>query len=139
MKKIEKEMKEFQEKQKKIKKERNSWTPNDILIYKDHAKLILRNKDQEIYGIVLIDKSSIPLVRKYKWRNRTGYAMSQVKGKTICMHRLLMKFPKGIVDHKNRNRLDNRMENLRNTTTKENNKNRASADEREGTIIDMTR
>lgn len=46
------------------------------------------------------------------------------KTKTVLMHRLLMGFPVGEVDHKNRNGLDNQRENLRLATDSQQMSNR---------------
>lgn len=56
--------------------------------------------------------ASLPTLR---WNlDADGYARARVQGKTIRMHRLVVGAePRQIVDHINRNRLDNRRENLR--------------------------
>lgn len=69
----------------------------------------------------LIDNCDFEKVSKFKWCyekfSGNEYAMRKdSKGKNIRMHRFIMNFPDGIVDHKNRNGLDNRRKNLRATT-----------------------
>lgn len=82
----------------------------------------------------VIDDGDLKIVKKYKWRafkTRTKYkehyyAITDVKqpnGKntTLYMHRLIMGAGKGfVVDHINRNGLDNRRNNLKIITQKEN-------------------
>lgn len=64
---------------------------------------------------VFVDLSSINHVTHRTWRiDKDGYAKAKSSGKAIYMHRLLAKAKHGeIVDHANRNKLDNRLENLR--------------------------
>jgi HNH endonuclease len=60
------------------------------------------------------DKQDIPLIMFYKWRiDQNGYVGTDWGGSRIYLHRFLMNFPNTIVDHINRNKLDNRRINLR--------------------------
>lgn len=67
--------------------------------------------------IALIDDEDFDLVSKYRWRKTTfGYAIAYRKGvgDRIWMHRLIMNPDKGVlVDHRDRNKLNNRRSNLR--------------------------
>lgn len=74
-----------------------------------------------------VDTEDFELVSKYSWHYRDGYAVTKTKrpdGKrvTLQMHRLVMGTtdPLVIVDHKDRNRLNNTRDNLREFTPKEN-------------------
>lgn len=78
------------------------------------------------------------LLRKGKpcgYVDNCGYLRTCIAGKKYLNHRLIYKmhnpeFDMGsdlVVDHINRNRLDNRIENLRAVTKAENNRNRAKA------------
>ena len=67
-----------------------------------------------------IDDLDFNRVSKFSWYfsprmdNKGGYAVSFIKGKTIYLHRFLLKLTgKERVDHKNGNGLDNRRSNLR--------------------------
>lgn len=89
---------------------------------------------------IIVDDEDYPLLSRFKWRiSDTGYAMTQITGqKHIRMHVLVFgAMPKGrfVIDHKNRNKLDNRKCNLRAVTQKENCKNR----EARGICFDRTR
>lgn len=84
--------------------------------------------------VALVDDGDVQLVAPYKWYWRNGYAVTAyhrkgankgVAGRTIniSMHRLILGFPEGQVDHRNRNRLDNQRGNLRLATMQQNNQN----------------
>lgn len=67
----------------------------------------------------LIDKLDYLVVSKYKWRlHSQGYASTK---NGILMHRVLLSATKGqYVDHKNRDKLDNRRSNIRIVTQSQN-------------------
>ena len=98
--------------------------PNVYIEMSDYYLLLIKYKD--IILPARIDKDDYNLVSKYKWHtNKRGdkrldpayYVEARYKNKTISLHRLIMKTPKGlVVDHINRNPLDNRKVNLRNCT-----------------------
>ena len=94
---------------------RTTWTPNDVLVYKDHAEIYLRNKTQELVGITTIDREDVEKIKKYKWHlHPKGYCGSQSTGKETKLHRLLINAKQGqIVDHMDINPLNNRKKNLR--------------------------
>jgi len=81
-------------------------------------KLILTNSIK----IVLIDDEDYELISKYNWYLAGGYAATRI-GDDACvkMHQLILG---SFVDHKNRNKLDNRRTNLRFATGTQNNANR---------------
>ncbi|MGG0308223.1 HNH endonuclease [Priestia megaterium] len=70
-------------------------------------------------GFALVDDEDYEFLNQWKWRDEAGYAVRTTttnnnRKRKIRMSRLLMGYPKGkVVDHKNRNRLDNRKSNLR--------------------------
>jgi len=83
--------------------------------------------------IVLIDDADVHVVGKHAWfLNPQGYACTTLrvspgkKGrKTIGMHRLILgDTPEAHIDHINRNKLDNRRENLLPCSCAENNRNK---------------
>ena len=82
--------------------------------------------------VAIVDEEDFAQLSKFKWyaskdRN-TFYAVRRnPKGKrpkAIRMHREILGYPPGLVDHKNRNGLDNRRENLRRCTPAQNQQNR---------------
>ena len=72
----------------------------------------------------LIDKEDYPLVSKYGWMLHSGgyiYGYIPSTKKLVYLHRFLKDAPKGkMVDHINRNKLDNRKSNLRLVTRSQN-------------------
>lgn len=88
------------------------------ICYNKNMECIVQNK------IVLIDKEDLEIFNKYKWHiSDSGYVVwrgtKDGKKQTIRLHRLIMNPPKElVVDHINRNRLDNRKSNLRCVTQK---------------------
>lgn len=92
---------------------------NEIILHNDYAEMIIRNKKNEYICSVLIDKEDIDYVIKYKWnvtyqKGKFGYPNARINGKTTKLHKYLLQY-KGnlVVDHINREILDNRKENLR--------------------------
>jgi len=77
----------------------------------------------------LIDKADWDLINKTKWfaiKDAKGfYARGKINGKTVALHRYLLNPQNEIVDHINRNTLDNRRSNLRLVTPSQSSKNRA--------------
>jgi hypothetical protein len=96
----------------------------------NHAK---DNSDNDKDNIILVSTSILSEILHFQWYlGKTGYPVTyqsidkKIKfGRGIKMHRLIMpKQEKGyVIDHINRNKLDNRFTNLRICTAKENSYN----------------
>jgi len=72
-----------------------------------------------------VDAADYEWLSHWTWRLKNGYAARTEKGKLIFMHRAIAQPAKGmIVDHKNRNKLDNTRNNLRACRPRENACNR---------------
>jgi len=72
-----------------------------------------------------VDAADYGWLNQWTWHLLSGYAARYEGGKWIFMHREIMQPPEGmIVDHKNRNKLDNTRDNLRNATRAENMRNK---------------
>jgi hypothetical protein len=71
-----------------------------------------------------VDAADYEWLSQWKWHMQSGYAVRYEKKKLIYMHRQITGAPQGkVVDHKNRNRLDNTRINLRVCTHAENTQN----------------
>lgn len=102
-------------------KDRTIFDRNDIIIKDNFAELVLYDLKQNIKGIAIIDIEDIDKIKEYKWNlGSHGYGICTILQK--CIHNLIMgETDSGnTVDHINRNRLDNRKENLRIITHQEN-------------------
>lgn len=77
-----------------------------------------------------VSKEDYGLLMNFTWGlNKSGYAVSKIRGKEVRMHRLVLNVtdPEIIVDHKDRDRLNNCRENLREFTPTQNSNNRTSS------------
>lgn len=74
-----------------------------------------------------VDNQDYELVSRYSWYYRDGYALTKINNKEVRMHRFILQItdPNIVVDHINRDRLDNRRENLRPYTQLQNANNRS--------------
>lgn len=97
-------------------KEKTIFDRNDYVVDGDVAYITLRNGKNEDVATVKIDSDDLDAIIQHKWRLGTwGYADTRIDGKDVLMQRLILnEFDSdNIVDHINRDRLDNRKSNLR--------------------------
>lgn len=72
----------------------------------------------------IVDDGDFIWSRKYKWSYDRGYAVRNDKGKKIYLHSMLIARRQGfVIDHINKNSLDNRRSNLRLATISSNIRN----------------
>lgn len=141
--------KEFKRKESQIKRSKNHFCSkkckdefqkkqNIIILKETHAEILIKSLK---YGLktVLIDLDDVDKVKKFKWflnfdkTINNFYIKAWERDKTdttrklIKLHRYLTNCPENlVVDHINRNTLDNRKCNLRCVTIIENNNNRSN-------------
>lgn len=93
-----------------------------------YSLLLIPYENRNIF--TRISNEDVEKISKYHWRpqrHHTGryYIYGQVNNKTIQLHRFITDCPADkVVDHINRDSLDNRRSNLRCVTVEENNNNR---------------
>jgi hypothetical protein len=73
-------------------------------------------------AFALCDDRDHPWLSQWRWRvDDEGYAQTSLGGARVFMHSMLITVPGGcVIDHRNRNRIDNRRENLRIASAREN-------------------
>lgn len=109
--------------------ERTTKDRNEFILYDDHAEICLYDIHSVECGRALIDLDDVERCRPLKWRlsqskNRGQYVYSYKDGKFFSLHVFLLGTKEGLViDHINRNGLDNRKCNLRLVKSAENAQN----------------
>ena len=73
-----------------------------------------------------VDPKDYRELMKHSWYYKDGYAVTKINRREVRMHRYILNEddPEVIVDHRNRDRLDNRRSNLRRFTLVQNANNR---------------
>ena len=105
--------------------ERTARDPNKIILEENFAYICLYDKNCKEIGRCIIDIEDVDKIKNYKWhikyeRNKEPYCRNNKIG---VIHRFLLNLETGdkrVVDHINHNPLDNRKDNLRICTNKEN-------------------
>lgn len=97
---------------------------NKYIIKNDLAYVELSNTKQ-----VMVCDADIWKEQKHRtWWEHSGYAKTHIMGKEVPFHSIVKKCPEGyVIDHINRNRFDNRSENLRVTTKYVNSINKSAS------------
>lgn len=116
-------------------------TPNEIIDNRDGTSYVcLYNRKGDIVAKALIDSDDVLRVSQYKWSFDGKYAGRIIynpngKGKSFRLHQFIFGETKGIIDHINRDTMDNRKCNLREATRKTNTWNKTKYSWSESKII----
>ena len=109
---------------------------NHYILQDGYYEIELFEHNEKIY----IDEEDYELVSQYQWHltkeTNTYYAIKSIANSSIKMHRLIMNpSDEEVVDHINKNGLDNRKSNLRNVPKYLNNRNTNLRKDNESGII----
>ncbi|MFA5753113.1 MAG: AP2 domain-containing protein [Bacteroidales bacterium] len=106
------------------------YEPNEIIITGDIAKIMIAGQSPEIMAVATINVDDVEKCKTYKWHIHSGgYIATSIKGNTLLLHTLITGSP--YVDHANRDKTDNRKENLRPCTESQNQGNKISSPNRQ--------
>lgn len=92
------------------------------------AIIVIRNNKNTVVGECIVDDKFWHELTQIKWNMKDGYAQARIDNKSIKMHTFLMNkkhMNVDMIDHINRNRLDNRMSNLRYVDASKNGQNKS--------------
>lgn len=100
--------------------------PNTCVDHGDYFSIVFFDSKGQVIGEAFIDTEDVERCKQYHWqitepRWNTRYVRCKINGKLTGLHRFILNSKDNdIVDHINRNGLDNRKRNLRNVTVSEN-------------------
>lgn len=104
---------------------RTKYDSNEFIIHEDYAEMLLYDRKGNPINKTLIDLDCIEILKQYKWHMIGPYVSALINGSETLIHRFLMNPSDDMeVDHINRNKLDNRRNNLRICTHQENDWNK---------------
>ena len=95
---------------------------NDYVFEENIAKIILKDKDQNIICEAIIDRNDYEKISKYKWYESAGYCVTKGvdHNNGIDIANVIFDDYENRYDHQNHNKLDNRKTNLRPVTCHQN-------------------
>ena len=103
---------------------------NKINLKENYAEIEIRDKNEELKEVAIIDIEDVDRVKNIKWCSNNHYVYGLVNGETIILHRYILGLDKydrenkdNMVDHIDGNPLNNKKSNLRLCSPKENAQN----------------
>lgn len=98
---------------------------NKICKVNDYYEIFFYDRSGQESVRIKISPKDADVASAYRWHVRGGYACTTVNGSNMFLHNIIMGSTSGTVDHINRDRLDNRRENLRFASNFQNAANKA--------------
>lgn len=115
--------------------ERTIYDRNEIITKEDYAEVLIRNRQQEVIKIAKVDIEDVELIKDYKWGFDGEYIYCKKLNTRLHRFVLMLKSnDKRHVDHINHKKEDNRKENLRLCSNRENSRNKGFARNKTGII-----
>lgn len=118
---------------------------NEIIIFNNHAEIVLLNKKYEEVGRARISLNKIDKAKHYNWRSanssdvENSYVIAKNHKQTILLHRYLMDAQENEdVDHIDRKKLNNINENLRLVCVSENQANKSIMKNNTSGVVGVT-
>lgn len=106
--------------------ERTMFDKNEYIDCDNYYEICLYNRKNEEIARCIINKKKYEKVKDYKWcLNRDGYTMTKINKKTLFLHHLVKPRHEFLdTEHRDTNKLNNRISNLRYATRSQNSGNR---------------
>jgi len=103
---------------------RSKFDPNKFEFIKENCLIHLYDERGNYKNTTIINLKDYELIKNYKWHlnNTTGYVATTKNGKKMLLHNLIMNTLD--IDHIDRNKLNNKRNNLRPATKSQNGMNR---------------
>ena len=96
---------------------------NEIIDMGDYSIMKLYSRLGNVIAETTIDSEDVERILLHKWCLNDGYAYSRINGIGVFLHKYIIGLG-GVIDHINRDKLDNRKSNLRPVTVQQNNMNK---------------
>ena len=106
--------------------DRTIYDPNEIIIKGDVAEIVLYDKKGKETARTVIDINNVEKIKAHKWHLAKGYVATSLREKNVLLQNMIMNLNSSreqMVDHKDRNTLNNRKSNYRFCTNTENSRN----------------
>lgn len=116
--------------------DRTKFDSNEIIIKEDYAELLLYNQEHYEVARTIIDIEEIDKIKIHKWHlSNNGYVATHIDLKIILLHRFILNVNNddevidydNVVDHIDKNRINNKKQNLRICKQIENTRNNTLA------------